>query len=48
MFYEMMVYSSGCSQNPPIHLEPIAINSMKETEVIFKTYSKRMFWQTKK
>lgn len=42
MFYGMMVYSSGCTENPPIHLGPIAINGNKDTEVIFEEYGKRM------
>lgn len=46
LFYGMMVYSSGCSENPPIHLGPVAINNIKETEVIFETYGERMAKQT--
>ncbi len=46
LFYGMMVYSSGCSTNPPIHLGPIAINNIKETETIFEAYGQRMAKQT--
>ena len=42
MFYGMMVYSSGCTENPPIHLGPVAINENKDTEVIFEEYGIRM------
>ena len=42
MFYGMMVYSSGCTGNPPIHLGPVAINENKDTEVIFEEYGIRM------
>lgn len=42
----MMVYSSGCSANPPIHLGPVAINGIKESEIIFEQYGQRMAQQT--
>lgn len=42
MFYGMMVYSSGCTEKPPIHLGPVAINEDKDTEEVFEEYGRRM------
>lgn len=48
MFYGMMVYSSGSTDNPPIHLGPVAINGNESTETVFEDYGFRMAKQAMK
>ncbi len=43
----MMVYSSGGTEKPPIHLGPVAINDMEQTEAVFEDYGRRMAQQAK-
>ena len=48
MVYGMMVYSSGGTEKPPIHIGPVAINGNADTEAIFEEYGTRMAKQAKK
>lgn len=43
----MMVYSSGGTEKPTIHLGPVAINDMEQTEAVFEDYGRRMAQQAK-
>ncbi len=43
----MMVYSPGVTEKPHIHLGPIAINDMEQTEAVFEDYGRRMAEQAK-
>ncbi len=48
LFYGMMVYSSGSSAKPPIHMGPLYINGNEATKEIFPEYGKRMAQQLNK
>ena len=37
----------GCTENPPVHSGPVAINENRDTEVIFEEYGIRMAKQAK-
>ena len=47
LFFGMMVYSSGSSAKPPIHMGPVAIDGIPETKEIFAEYGRRMAKQAK-